>query len=81
LNLKSISCTFVFDEFIERKRKPEKKPKEESRYRKSTNGQKKKRKREELPGNNNKGEIGDQRKATRLGRRRRMHGKESSHRQ
>jgi hypothetical protein len=45
----------------QRKRKTEKKHKGENCYRKSTNGkikgQKEKRKGEELPGNNNRGEI------------------------
>jgi hypothetical protein len=44
-------------------------------------GKKRKEKGKSYRGNNNRGEIGDQREATRKGRRRRMHGKESSHKQ
>jgi hypothetical protein len=69
----------------QRKWKSKKEHKRESRYLKSTNGkvkeQKEKKKEKSYRGNNNRGEIEDLRKATRKGRRRRMHGKKSSYRQ
>jgi hypothetical protein len=68
-----------------KKRKPEKNHKGESRYRKGTNVKVKEQKRKEkgkiYRENNNRDKIVDYSEATRKGRRRRMHGKKSSHRQ